>query len=53
MVFIPQFINVVYHTDRFADIEEACIITDYCTKEKYKTATVLKEVLKHDLHSDI
>lgn len=38
---------------RFADIEEACIITDYCTKEKYKTATVLKEVLKHDLHSDI
>ena len=22
MVFILQFVNVVYHTDRFADIEE-------------------------------
>ena len=22
MVFIPQFVNVVYHTDGFVDIEE-------------------------------
>ena len=22
MVFIPQFVNVVYHTDEFVDIEE-------------------------------
>lgn len=31
----------------FADIENACIITDYLPDEKYKTVTVVKEVLKN------
>ena len=28
MVFIPQIVNVVYHTDRFVDIEEPSHLWD-------------------------
>lgn len=37
----------------FADIERSCIITDYVPDEKFKKATVVKEVLESDLHGNI
>jgi DeoR family fructose operon transcriptional repressor len=37
----------------FASIDQACIITDYLTDDKVKEATIVKEVLNRDLHSNI
>ena len=37
----------------FADIDKACIITDYLPDDKFRKATVVKEVFESDIHSDI
>lgn len=37
----------------FADIDKACIITDYLPDEKFRKATVVKEVFESDIHSNI
>jgi DeoR family fructose operon transcriptional repressor len=37
----------------FANLEQACILTDYAPEERYKKATIVKEVIRSDLHSDL
>lgn len=37
----------------FANLDQACILTDYLPDERYMKATVIKEVMQRDLHSNL